>query len=174
MRTVPDRQRSALPRVALQAACLCGWLVGCGWLWIGATGGAGLRCEGSLRPIDELGTDFSIRQELYASAGARRGQLVLVLQKHAGRVVLVGLHPLGDKLFQAVQTGTRAEVEIFRGGSPLHPLTLLQVLERVHFAGTPAPAGALEIERRDGLIWLRDPTCGYEATLRVLSDSRFK
>src|SRR5262245_45911609 len=124
-------------------------------------------CDGPLLPVAEMGPDFALQAHYRVRSRGRELALLLVAEKRAGRLVLLGLDPLGTQLFSLVQEdGAVRREHHLRPLFPFAPENALRDLERVRFAERLAPADAGVEVRRDGDATLVSrPDCDWEAAL---------
>lgn len=101
-------------------------------------------CPGQLVPTQELTGELLLRQRVRVEAAGRRFALRLVTQLSGGELLLVGIDPLGAKLFSVRQHGSRVEVDALPPPVlEVAPVNLLRDLHRMRFLAVP--------ERRPGL-----------------------
>jgi hypothetical protein len=127
-------------------------------------------CEGPLLAVAEMGPDFALQARYRVRSRGREEALLLVAEKRGGRLVLLGLDPLGTEVFSLVQEGgdPRRERHL-RPLFPFAPENALRDLERVRFAERLAAAdGGVEVRREGEATLLSRPDCDWEATLAPL------
>jgi hypothetical protein len=155
------RRRSA--RIALLAAIA---LAACRHLPL--AGGQLAECPGALRSTGEIRTDFRLEQRVRIRSERDDVALRLAVEKRGPRLVLIGLNPLGAKLFTVIQTGSEASVESLPAAVvQVPPLNVLRDLHRARFLGAdvaPDVGGHAEAVRdgtrvvelwRDGVLLRR-------------------
>jgi hypothetical protein len=114
-----------------------------------------------------------MRQHLRLTSGDRTVGMELALQKRGGELVLVGLHPLGAKLFSVRQVGTDLEVEALPAQVlDIPPENVLRDIHRVYFLSLAPPVhdgtirgvrGETEIRERWETGTLRERSFGADA-----------
>ena len=117
----------------VQVAVLTLLLAGCAQL-AGLRGRAVASCPAELVPTLEIAGDFLWRERVRVTVGDQVIAFQQVVQKRGDELLLVGLHPLGAKLFSVVQRGI--ETEIQAAPPPVlevPPENLLSDLHRVRF-----------------------------------------
>lgn len=146
------------------AVALLGLLVSaCSWLPM--TPHAIPNCPGSLRSTDEIRGDFVLRQQIRVVAKGVDFPFELVVQKRGRELILVGLSPLGAKLFTTIQTGLDTRVDALPGAVlPIPPLNVLRDLHRFRFPDPYPPIGA------GGSAELLNAHCGYSITFDTLAE----
>lgn len=96
-------------------------------------------CPGQLVPSAELGGPLLLRQRVRLEAGERRVVLRLITQVRDGDLLLVGIDPLGAKLFSLRQRGSDVEVDALPASVlEVEPVTLLRELHRMRFLSARA------------------------------------
>lgn len=128
-------------------------------------------CEGPLLPVAEMGPDFALQARYRARSRGREEALLLVAEKRGGRLVLLGLDPLGTEVFALVQEdGAVRRERHLRPLFPFAPENALRDLERVRFADRLGPADAgVQVRREGGATLLSRPGCDWESTLSPLA-----
>jgi len=152
------RRRSA--RIALLAAFA---LAACRHLPL--AGGQLAECPGALRSTGEIRSDFRLEQRVRIRSERDDVALRLAVEKRGPRLVLIGLNPLGAKLFTVIQTGSEVSVESLPAAVvQVPPLNVLRDLHRARFLGAgvaPDASGRAETVRdgtriaelwRDGVL----------------------
>lgn len=95
-------------------------------------------CPGQLVPTWKIEGDLLLRQRVRVEAGERRVVLRLITQKREGELLLVGIDPLGAKLFTLRQRGSEVEVDALPAAVlEVEPVTLLRELHRMRFLAVP-------------------------------------
>ena len=156
---------------ALVTAALLG--AGCAHL---GRGRAVPECPGELVASGAIEGEFLLRQRWSVERGGETFTLEVVAQKRGDELVLVGLHPLGAKLFTLRQRGIETRVEA--APAPALEVPPLDVLRDLHRARFLAPAGAggdgRTSERRDGteISEWREGGRLRERSFRRLADDR--
>jgi hypothetical protein len=129
-------------------------------------------CPGPLLPVAEMGADFAVEAHYRVRSRGREQALRLVAEKRGGRLVLLGLDPLGTHVFSLVQEG--AEVRRERHLRPLFPFApenALRDLLRVRYAAALAGGdGAARVERDGDATRLLRPACDWEARLAWVAE----
>lgn len=112
-------------------------------------------CPGEWVATQAIPGDFLLRQSLVVTRGDRIFALHLVAQKHGDELLLLGLHPLGAKLFTLRQRGLDAQVDALPAPAlEIPPLNVLSDFHRARFlrvAGA-GPDGIFEVRRDRTLI----------------------
>ncbi len=97
-------------------------------------------CPGGLRSIDEIDGDFLVQNRVRIRTGDLDFPMRLVVQKTAGELVVIGVSPIGAKLFTVRQRGIRAEIDALpRAVLPISPSSVLRDLHRIRFFAAPRP-----------------------------------
>jgi hypothetical protein len=126
-------------------------------------------CAGPLVPVGEMGADFALRAGYRVRSRGREEALTLVAEKREGRLVLVGLDPLGTPVFALVQEGLRVRRERhLRPLFPFAPENALRDLHQVRFGerlGRIREAEAAQVVEEAGRFAISRPACDWEATL---------
>lgn len=110
-------------------------------------------CPGALRATQEIPEDLRLDQRMRIRAKRIDVSMRIVVEKRGGRLVVIGLDPLGAVLFSVVQTGVEVEIEALpRAVAPVPPLNVLRDLHRVRFlsADVPPDASGRAESERDG------------------------
>jgi hypothetical protein len=124
-------------------------------------------CPGEIRSTDEIAGDFSFRERVIVSAEDVNFPFELIAQKRGRELVLIGISPLGAKLFSVVQRGLETRVDALPGAAlPVPPLNVLRDLHRFRFSLSNARIG--ERER----VIFENAACHYAMTLEPLSEER--
>ena len=109
-------------------------------------------CPGEWAPTQAIDGDFLVRQRLLVVRGERAFALELVARKRGDELLLLGLHPLGGKLFTLRQRGLETSVDAAPAPAlEVPPLNVLRDFHRARFLGlaSAGPDGSY-VERRDG------------------------
>jgi hypothetical protein len=153
----PSNWRGSVALLAL-AACACSWQ--------SISPHAISNCPGNLRSTDEIDGDFVLRLRVRVVAVKVDFPFQLVVQKKDRELVLIGLSPLGAKLFTAVQTGLDTRVDALPGAVlPIPPLNVLRDLHRFRFPEPSAPIG------EGGSGELENARCGYTIRFETLTET---
>jgi len=121
-------------------------------------------CRGAIRSTDEIPGDFAIRERVTVSSADGDFPFELIVQKRQRELVLVGLSPMGAKLFTVVQIGSETEVNALPGAVlPIPPLNVLRDLHRLQLL---APGVAMS-EPKAAPFHHAD--CGYSIRFETLS-----
>jgi len=149
----------AAPRRAAAACRLAAWF---GLTFTAACSGPPLAprpihdCPAAIHPTDQIHGDFTLREQVTVRFEGGDFPFELVAQKRQRELVLVGLSPMGAKLFTVVQTGSETEVDALPGAVlPIPPLNVLRDLHRLRFSvpdATMSEPDPAEIDH---------PDCGY-------------
>lgn len=131
-------------------------------------------CPGPLVSTAEMDGDFLWRGRVRISSGGRTWAFQLVAQKSGDELLLVGLHPMGLKLFTIRQRADRVRVEAQPAPVlEVPPENLLRDLHRLRFAGVLAPDGVeVEFEATgsgEPRAVIRNPECGVRSEFVTLS-----
>lgn len=118
-----------------------------------------LESRASLRarlvPADLLSPEISMRQRLRFIAGERDGEIDAVVQLTCGELVVVGLTPIGTRLFTIRQTGRDVDARLMLPGDwPFEPERVLLSLQRSMLLPLPRPPEAGAVDEADPGIWL--------------------
>ena len=98
-------------------------------------------CPAEIRSTDEIPGEFTIRQRVTVSTEDLKFPFELIVQKKGRELVLIGLSPMGAKLFSVIQTGIETDVDALpRAVLPIPPLNVLRDLHRLRF---PVPNGPM-------------------------------
>jgi hypothetical protein len=124
-------------------------------------------CPGPLLPVSEMGADFSAQARYRVRSRGREEALTLVAEKRGGRLVLLGLDPLGTLVFSLVQEDREVRRERhLRPLFPFAPENALRDFERVRFAERLAGGeDDARVEARAGASLISREACGWEAML---------
>jgi len=96
-----------------------------------------------LVPRDQMQGEFLAQQKLRFRYAERSGTLDAVLQVHCGKVSIVGLSPLGTRLFSITQQGDVIAVESNASRPwPFPPEEILQAVHRTYLLPIARPARA--------------------------------
>jgi hypothetical protein len=91
-------------------------------------------CPGILRPTEEIAGDFRLEQRVHVRAESGETSLRIVAEKQGLRLVVIGLNPLGAKLFTVIQTMREVEVDALpERVLPVPPLDVMRDLHRARF-----------------------------------------
>ena len=118
--------------------------------------GRGLRlegCPGVLRPTEEIAGDFRLEQRVHIRAKSGEIALRIVAEKRGPTLVVIGLNPLGVKLFSVIQTKRKVQVDALPARVvPIPPIDVLHDLHRARFldAGVAPDASGRAEGIRDG------------------------
>lgn len=146
----------------MAAAAVLGFATACSWLPFVSRPIPD--CPGAIRSTDEIAGDFAIRERVTVSSEDGDFPFELIVQKKQRELVLVGISPMGAKLFTVVQTGTETEVDALPGAVlPIPPLNVLRDLHRLQLL---APGVAMS-ELNAAPFHHRD--CGYSIRFETLS-----
>jgi hypothetical protein len=114
-------------------------------------------CPGALVPTQEIEGEFLLREHLRVTAGDRAFGFELAVQKRGDELVLVGLHPLGAKLFSVRQVGSEVSVEAHPAPAlEVPPENVLRDVHRVHFFDLPQPPSDGVVEGHRGETQIRE------------------
>ncbi len=102
-------------------------------------------CPAEIRSTDEILGDFTVRHLVTVSAKDVNFPFELIVQKKGRELVLIGLSPLGAKLFTVIQTGIETHVDALPSAVlPIPPLNVLRDLHRLRFPVPNAPTVDLD------------------------------
>lgn len=108
-------------------------------------------CPGALRSTAEIRADFRLDQRVRIRTRRDEIALRIAVEKRGSRLVLIGLNPLGAKLFSVIQTGSEASVESLPAAVvQVPPLNVLRDLHRARLLGAdvaPDASGRAEAVR---------------------------
>jgi len=122
-------------------------------------------CPAEIRSTEDIPGDFAMRERVTVWAEDLDFPFELVVQKRGRELVLVGLSPLGAKLFSVVQVGIETDVVALPAAVlPIPPLNVLRDLHRFRFAGPNAPT-----PERDPAVFDR-AECGYSIRFESSSE----
>jgi uncharacterized protein DUF3261 len=163
-----------VPRASLAAALLAAGLgAGCALL---GRGRAVPECPGELVASEAIAGEFLLRQRWSVSRGDETFSLEVVAQKRGDELVLVGLHPLGAKLFTLRQRGLETRVEAAPAPAlEVPPLDLLRDLHRARFLAVAGAGADGRFAERRGDIEISEWREGgrlRERRFRRLADDR--
>jgi len=162
-RSVASRRTAVSLRMA--AAALLGLATACSCLPFASRSIPD--CPGAIRSTDEIPGDFAIRERVTVRSEDGDFPFELIVQKKRRELVLVGLSPMGAKLFTVVQTGTETEVDALPGAVlPIPPLNVLRDLHRLQLL---APEVALS---EPDPAPFHHADCGYSIRFETLSAER--
>lgn len=119
---------------------VCVAMTGCAWTWAFHRSGATANCAGEIVSMSSVPGDFTLRERQRIASRGREIMIEIVAEKRGDKLVLVGLHRMGQKAFRIVQTGERVSVQTYWGRPPVRPMNVLRDFHRVHFleaAATP-------------------------------------
>lgn len=130
-------------------------------------------CAGQIPPVEALGSDFALRARYRVESRGRELALTLVAEKRRGRLVVLGLDPLGTNVFALVQEGSEVRRERhLRPLFPFAPENPLRDFLRVRFPElTAVGAGDARLETRDGATIVTRAACDWRATLSTFTPS---
>jgi hypothetical protein len=124
-------------------------------------------CPGEIRSTDEIPGQFTLRQRVTVTTENLNFPFELIVQKKGRELVLIGLSPLGAKLFTVVQTGSETEVQALPGVVlPIPPLNVLRDLNQHGFPMHDASGVGSEPTVIDR------PDCDYAIRFETLSEER--
>lgn len=84
--------------------------------------------------------ELVLRQKLHFRHAKRTGSLDAVVQVHCGKVSIVGLSPMGTRLFAITQQGDAIDVELSAGAAwPFPPEEILQAVHRTYLLPIARP-----------------------------------
>jgi hypothetical protein len=147
----------------IAASILLGFTSACGWLPFAPRSIPD--CPAEIRSTKEIPGDFTIRQRVTVSAEDVNFPFELIVQKKGRELVLVGLSPMGAKLFTVVQTGLETEVDALPSAAlPVPPLNVLRDLHRFRFPESNEP-----LEDPDQFVFY-NAACHYTITIETLSE----
>jgi hypothetical protein len=110
-------------------------------------------CPGQLVPSADLGGELLLRQRVELEAGERRFVLRMITQVSHGELLLIGIDPLGVKLFTLRQRGSEVEVDALPAPVlEVEPITLLREVHRMRFLSARAHGA------EDPLVFVRQGT----------------
>jgi Protein of unknown function (DUF3261) len=122
-------------------------------------------CPAEIRSTDDIPGDFAMREWVTVRAEDVDFPFELIVQKKGRELVLVGLSPMGAKLFSVVQLGIETDVDALPGAVlPIPPLNVLRDLQRFRLAQPSAPTPELEPAVFD------HAACGYSIRFERLSE----
>ena len=122
-------------------------------------------CPGAIRSTDDIRGDFTIRERVTVRAEGVDFPFELIVQKKQRELILVGLSPLGAKLFSLVQTGIEIDLDALPGAVlPIPPLNVLRDLHRFRFSHPDTPSSEPEPAVFD------HTECGYSIRFETLSE----
>jgi hypothetical protein len=132
-------------------------------------------CPGVLVSTAEMGADFLWHGRVRVAVEDRSWAFQLVAQKRGEELLLVGIHPLGVKLFTILQQGDEIQVDA-RPAPVLEvpPENLLRDLHRIRFPEARAldAAEVVFAAARSGegaRAVVRNPRCGVRSEFVTLS-----
>jgi hypothetical protein len=103
-----------------------------------------------LVPAERMEGELVLRQKLRFRYAARSGSLDAVVQVHCRKLSIVGLSPMGTRLFSITQEGDAIAVESLANAAwPFPPEQILQAVHRTYLLPIARPAradGAHEVE----------------------------
>lgn len=163
--TASARRSSTLWPIA--ASILLGFSAACSWLPFAHRSISD--CPGAIRSTDEIQSSFISRDRVTVRAEGVDFPFELIVQKNESEIVLIGLSPLGAKLFSIVQTGVETEVEALPAAVfPIPPLNVLRDLHRFRFSQPGAPSFGRESAVFD------HADCGYSIRFETISEDRLR
>jgi hypothetical protein len=134
----------------------------CGWLAFAPRSIAD--CPGEIRSTEQIAGDFTLRQRVAVSAEDLAFPFELIVQKKGRELVLVGLSPLGAKLFTVTQTGLETKVDALPSAAlPVPPLNVLRDLYRLQLVDAREA-----MEGRQRLVFYNE-ACHYTIRFEALS-----
>lgn len=149
--------------LGIAAAILLSFTAACSWLPFAPRSIPD--CPGAIRSTNDIRGDFTIREWVTVRAEGVDFPFELIVQKKERELVLIGLSPLGAKLFSIVQTGIETNVDALPGAVlPIPPLNVLRDLHQFRFSQLGAPISEFEpavFDRAD---------CGYSIRFETLSE----
>jgi hypothetical protein len=122
-------------------------------------------CPGEIRSTEEIPGDFSLREQVTIWEGASEFPFELIAQKKGRELVLIGLSPIGAKLFTLVQIGDDTEVDALPAAAlPISPLNVLRDMHRLQRLDSRTSNESLDadIHQRTG--------CGYSIRFERMSE----
>jgi len=154
--------RRATASRLIAGSILFGFATACGWLPFAPR--AIPDCPGEIRSTEKIPGDFTIRERVTVRTEDADFPFELIVQKKGRELVLVGLSPIGAKLFTLVQTGIETDVDALPGAAlPIPPLNVLRDLHRFRFAVSDPPA-----VDADPAVF-HHAGCGYSIRFETLS-----
>jgi len=160
-----DRIRWSAIWRSIVATALLGSTAACSWLPFASRSIPD--CPGVIRSTDEIPGDFSIRERVMVESARGNFPFELIVQKKRRELVLIGLSPMGAKLFSIVQAGTETDVDALPGAVlPIPPLNVLRDLHRLRFSEPNT-----EMSRFGSASFDREG-CGYSIRFETLSVER--
>jgi hypothetical protein len=135
-------------------------------------------CPGALVSTADMGEDFLWRARVRVTAGGRSSSLQLVAQKRGDELLLLGLHPLGMKLFTLTQRGGEVQVDALPPTLlDVPPRNLLRDLHRIRFLPPRERGGALlettpppSAGGAGARVSIDNPACGVRSEYVTLSE----
>lgn len=106
-------------------------------------------CPGELVATQDIEGEFLSRESVRIRGPGVNAALELAVQRRGAELALVGLSPLGARLFSATQRGLATAVDApFARALEVPPLNLLRDLHSVHFLSAGEPPPGQEISTR--------------------------
>jgi len=160
--------RSALAR---RVRATRDWIACAAWLGCSACSSLPLGsraipdCPGEIYSTHQIPGSFAAREQVTVTAENLEFPFELVVQKNGDELVLIGLSPLGAKLFSVVQIGSEPSVDALPAAVlPIPPLNVLRDLHRLRFAPESQPASD-----RDPVV-IDHAECGYSIRFEMLGE----
>jgi hypothetical protein len=114
-------------------------------------------CPGDWVPTQAIDGDFLLRQSLLVTQGDHVFALHLVAQKRGDELLLLGLHPLGARLFTLRQRGLETSIDALPAPVlEVPPLNVLRDLHRARFLGLRSAGADGTFEERHGDTVVRE------------------
>jgi len=153
---------SAARRRALLAVSLTSTLTAaCSWLPLAPRSIPD--CPGAIESTDEMPGDFTNRLWVAVTSDDVNFPFELIAQKKGRELVLIGLSPLGAKLFSVVQRGVEARVDALPGAAlPVPPLNVLRDFHRFRLTESKAATDA------QGRVVFDHADCDYTIAIETL------
>lgn len=123
-------------------------MTGCAWTWAFHRSGATASCDGEIVPMSSVPDDFTLRERQRIASRGQEIMLEIVAEKRGDKLVLVGLHRMGQKAFKIVQAGEKVSVQTYWGRPPVRPMNVLRDFHRVHFLALAASLPTEDEEER--------------------------
>lgn len=129
----------------------------------------GDECPGPLAPVERIEEGRIWQAQYRLHAGDREAALVLAGERRGPIFVLVGLDPLGSRVFVVVQRD--GEVRVEEHVRPLFPWPPANVLRDLHLAAflEPDELGTALIRRNRTRAIIEHPECGTSAVVSLTS-----
>jgi len=128
----------------------------------------GDECPGPLAPVERIEEGHVWQAQYRHYADDREAALVLAGERRGSLFVLVGLDPLGSRVFVVMQRDDEVRVE--EHVRPLFPWPPANVLRDFHLAAflEPDELGAALIHRNRTRAVIEHPACGTGAVVSLL------